>query len=937
MVSGSSSPYCRAVLDRVRSGAAREGWRTLGARAVARGFLRHEDLESCLTDAGSLPDALLSRGWVTDVQLKDLRVDEDVAALAGFLRDRAAALPPEIAALREDPERRLDDYVLVAPIGSGGFGEVWKAWDLELGRWVAIKILRLESLAAADRFLREARLAARITHDGVVQVYSAGVSRGRPFIVMRYMEGGPVAVRPDQPRRAVEAVRDAARAMDVAHANGIIHRDLKPSNLLLDAAGKAHVADFGLAREVEGALGASQSNAVAGTPGYMSPEQARGDGTRRPASDIFSLGATLFHLSTGQLPYEGRTSGEILLAVVAGAVRKPRAVHPGLHRDVEAILLKAMEPDPRKRYPSAGALADDLDRFLAGAPIEAEPDSAAKAAARWVRRNRPSAVAAVVVLAAVVSGSVVMVSAERRKRHVIASAEANENRKVRVADILAPATNALDRWEFQWIKPSTAEIEQMDRAIRSALELEPESGLAWVEHGRNRIMQDPGRSKEAIQDFTRALSDPNVKTRALYYRAKVKLGQLGAVRIPLAPFRVGPDQKVFITDVPPEFTAERLKVIDEALADLEAYVALVGGGRTDPRYRYAKAVATWYRKTDAESLSVLIEDMKALKGSLLVSPGELAGFLSQLYCASNRVDEAIEGLEEGIRRGGPSVHILNHIMLHTLLLRINQTFMKKEDPGRDLDRAAQVHEHLILERGPTSYLDVYMTLEVSRQRNAAERGHSTEGQVSRSLKYLDEAARSDPQVPAIWQKIARVRLLHAAHLPPIPDAPAQLEKVIVEATKAMQKGPDRDALVVRSSARVRWCRFAPPGHPEIPARLAEAAADLDGASKLGASAASVNLTRAESAVIRAEQKRAAGDSFDREVSEAVRLAEQTMKQKGWHALAHLHRGHARLVAGQFAAARSDLRSVMNWDRSLADECNRLLKRCDQEETAAREK
>jgi len=316
-------------------------------------------------------------------------------------------VPTEVAGAQGKPEQRFGKYTLVALLGKGGMGEVWKAWDHPLGRWVALKFfVGGVSDSDSERFGREAQAVARLSHPHIAAVYDAGEIDRRRFIALQYVDGMTLDHATLPIRRACELARDAAGAIHYAHGEGIVHRDLKPSNLIVDRDGRVFVLDFGIARHRDAGATLSRTGVVMGTPPFMSPEQAAGDRRLDGRSDVYSLGATLYTLVTGREPFAGRSAEDVITRVVRDDPTAPRKVRPDIPRDVETIVLKCMEKDPGRRYPTAAALADDLRRWLDGEAIVAHPPSV-----WYLLRKRMAKRRAVVVSVAVTAAAVAAITA----------------------------------------------------------------------------------------------------------------------------------------------------------------------------------------------------------------------------------------------------------------------------------------------------------------------------------------------------------------------------------------------------------------------------------------------------------------------------------------------------------------------------------------------
>ena len=331
------------------------------------------------------------------------------AAEAHLDRSDSGALDGFVPGGGRKPPFRFGDYDVTEEIARGGMGVVYRARHRKLDRWVALKMVRAGPLATSDelvRFRNEAEAAASLDHPGIVAVHDVGSVDEQPYFTMRLVEGGNLASRAQAHagnfRWAVRLVEAVARAVEYGHQRGILHRDLKPGNVLLEADDRPVIADFGLARRADArGSGLTQTGAVLGTPEYMAPEQARGD-TRSitTAADVWALGVILYELLAGDVPFAGDHPIEVLRKVITQDPVPPSRLVPQIPGDLDSICLRCLRKTPRDRYPSAGALADDLGRFLRGMPVAARPLGLAARALRWgLRHPARMAVAALVLLA----------------------------------------------------------------------------------------------------------------------------------------------------------------------------------------------------------------------------------------------------------------------------------------------------------------------------------------------------------------------------------------------------------------------------------------------------------------------------------------------------------------------------------------------------------
>src|SRR5437762_9526920 len=308
------------------------------------------------------------------------------------------------------------DYGLLEEIGRGGQGVVYRAHQKSLNRTVALKVISLGqwgSKAHLKRFRREAEAAASLDHPGIVPIYEVGERDGSCYFSMKFVEGGQVdeVVRraPMSIRQATELIATVARTVHYAHEHGILHRDIKPGNILLDQEGEPHLTDFGLARLVETESTVTRTMEVLGTPSYMAAEQAVGNNAAiSSATDVYGLGAVLYQLLTGQPPFAGGTTYETIKLLLDTEPRQPRLLNPKIDRDLSTICLKCLQKDPKRRYPSALALAEDLERWLKHEPIQARQTGIFTRGRKWVRRKPAVAalIASLVAFAAAIGWNV---------------------------------------------------------------------------------------------------------------------------------------------------------------------------------------------------------------------------------------------------------------------------------------------------------------------------------------------------------------------------------------------------------------------------------------------------------------------------------------------------------------------------------------------------
>ncbi len=325
-------------------------------------------------------------------------------------------------------------YHILSELGRGGMGVVYRCFDPALERQIAVKMivdaagLGIEQ-EDVDRFVREARVAAKLAHPNIVKVYEVGLHAGRPFLVMDMIEGESFEALLDRETvphaRLAEIVRDIALALQHAHGEGVLHRDVKPQNILIGRDGIPYLTDFGLARDVGSWKKLTMTGDVLGTPSYMSPEQAAGRNDEvGPRTDLWALGAVLYRALVGRPPHDGATAMVVIQKAVAEEPEPPRRLDPTISADLETIVLRSLEKEPRLRYRSTAELAAELQRFIEGEPILARPIGAIERLLRWARRNRVATGAFAALGLAVVAIAVVAAVAASRENRLRAERDA---------------------------------------------------------------------------------------------------------------------------------------------------------------------------------------------------------------------------------------------------------------------------------------------------------------------------------------------------------------------------------------------------------------------------------------------------------------------------------------------------------------------------------
>jgi WD40 repeat protein/tRNA A-37 threonylcarbamoyl transferase component Bud32 len=404
--------------------------------------------------------------------------DRDTQQEAAITTQSKADAKPTVTPRPKGAPERIGRFEVRARLGAGAFGTVYRAYDAQLDREVALKVPQagsLESKKTIERFLREAKAAARLRHPHIVAVHESGADGEHYYIATEFIAGQTLAQAIDDEslgfRAAAQIVRELAEALNYAHELGIVHRDVKPANVMVDEQGKSHLMDFGLAHRQDVTTKLTRAGAVLGTPAYMAPEQAAGQsGKPLPASDQYSVGVVLYELLCGKLPFEGPAQ-IVLFNVIQTEPPSPRSIYAKVPLDLETICLKAMAKRPQDRYASCQELANDLRRWLEDEPIRARRVGVAERLVRWTRRNPViaslGALAVLCLFGVAVAASVGLVMALRA--HSADAARLQEEQARVQAEIARAEEEEAARAARESQKEAVAETERQKKAHEAEL------------------------------------------------------------------------------------------------------------------------------------------------------------------------------------------------------------------------------------------------------------------------------------------------------------------------------------------------------------------------------------------------------------------------------------------------------------------------------------
>ncbi len=419
--------------------------------------------------------------------------------------------------------QRFGKYVIQGELGKGGMGVVYRAWDPDTSRSVALKCMqRADDPTEVARFEREARTSLSLDHPNVVRVYEVGVHEGLPYLVMELVSGkalsdllSPHRKKEERPplEKVLEWIRDAALALGHAHGKEIVHRDVKPQNVMVDDEGRVRVMDFGLARELRRGLTVTTTGNVIGTPQYMAPEQASGDrGALSPRTDVWALGVMLYEAAARAAPFDGETAAEILHRITHEDAVPVRKRNPRVAAELETVIMKCREPDPLDRYSTGTKLAEDLSRHLDGIPVTARPPSLLRKLRRKMARRKGTWIAAAAGLAATLGVAAILVPSLGSARREAAEATAGRAAAEHSMQLWARISNFITEAEVNArageVALARAKLEEGIRACRSFLATRE---LAHARYFLGRLLRAQGKRAEARAELEAAIRlDPKL-------------------------------------------------------------------------------------------------------------------------------------------------------------------------------------------------------------------------------------------------------------------------------------------------------------------------------------------------------------------------------------------------------------------------------------------
>lgn len=706
----------------------------------------------------------------------------------------------------------LPRYEIRDRLGDGATAVVYRAWDKELGRPVALKTLR-ELLGldaeARERFRREARVAAGLSHPHVVTLFDAGEAGGHAYLVMELIEGKPLAQILKEGsldlRSLIRIMAQAARGVGAAHARGVIHRDLKPSNILITAEGEAKVVDFGLAQITSAAAELTRTGAPIGTPLYMCPEQAEGRNRGlTPAADVYSLGAILFEILTGRPPYTAEAASMLLVEIASPLPVPPRPLRPGAPRELEAVALRALEKNPARRYPDADAFAAELERHLRGEPVEAKAVGTVRQIHSVVRRHQRRVGIGVGAAAVFVIALVVALTITRQREEAVALLRESARISVDAALRLRRAGDAEGMRSF---------LPGIQAKYRQAVEKSP--AIAEPDYLMGRMYRALMEDDKALQHQDRALGKDADFAPALYERVVLRSRKYGREYLQaymeykwLAQTERPELPRQGISREEVEQRYPRLRELREGiLADASRFsgrlpssawsaaTGILSYFQDEPEKAKAaleRALAEDSQREEAwETLALALERLEALAAT----PEKKEQFRRErerVYTEGIAKDKGYAPLLQG--RG---------------LMRFqagSEKVRKGQAPWEDFDAAEKdLREASSLARERADGWTPLATLELDYGEVLASRGRSPSEKWAEAEKHLDRAIELDDKSGGAWLRRARLHLLKGRHRMDHGGDPAEdWGRARRDISRAVELAPYLDDVWVKRGQLAMW-------------------------------------------------------------------------------------------------------------------------------------
>ncbi len=778
---------------------------------------------------GALVDRLVAAGHLDAAQLPSL---ERAVAQHAFERPSLALpvrLPPELTIHATEPERWLAEFVLLSPIGRGGSGEVWKAWDTRNERWVALKIgaLALDMPSAAARFEREIRAAARLSHPNIVPLFQSGVDRSRPYMVMPLIEGHTLTDTHLAPREAISILKTIALAIDYAHSQGVLHRDLKPGNILIDPKGQPFVLDFGLAFLREEEAKVTRPGDIFGTAAYLAPEQARGDAAPpTPATDVYGLGATLYHAITGRPPFDGPGVGAIAAHVVTDEPLAPHRLIAGIDRRLELVIAHAMKKDPAHRYASAAAFAEDLRRLQTGEPVSVHREVFVTRLLRSGARRPAWAVSIVFALIAV---SLLALQARDRRERAAAVESMSEMAQVSLESALR-LRRAGDLVGMRLTLPRVLQAYERARSRGAA--------TAEIEHVMGRMYRAMLDDDTALEFQQRALARAPNLAPALYERAILLAGRYGRMADSRLNWR-GTEKRE--GQLPPESLALRQSIVADfkqlqtlSLGQIEAqivgaYLAFHDGDYARARQTLATIVASEPEREESwlmlgrtlVRLNLQVEAEAAFTEGLAHDRGFVPILLGRCQVRAHLRNSAgaVTDADTVLSLGPGTRHATNAAYLCRGIARMflaHELMVSGRDPQATYDQSEADFANVLAQPNPDIEA-IWARGTLLRYRAMAKLRHGGDGEpyLTAAIAEFDRGLASDARDVDLWIGRGRCKARRGFHLmnqvltggtPNVAlqdNALAELTRADDDLSRAHALWPREEALKYRAEVRSR--------------------------------------------------------------------------------------------------------------------------------------